>query len=89
MSNEAHWLIKGLHESNGNSPDEHIDPSQLKQHESAKMVLHSPRERMDYLNQLAAAIGKDDGTSLKSRAELVDLHRELSRTHKQLLQLKR
>jgi hypothetical protein len=88
MSNDPHWIIKKTHQGDGNDPDAHIDPEQYRQHQSARMLLHSPRERMEYLEALSVAIGREDG-SLKSRAELLDLHRELSKTHRQLLQLKR
>jgi hypothetical protein len=84
---DPHPIIKRIHEGDGNSPD-HIDPEQFRTQQSAKFILHTPRERIQFLEQLSAAIG-EDGTSLKSRAELLDLHREMSRTHKQLLALKR
>jgi hypothetical protein len=85
--NDPHWIIKKTHEGDGNSPD-HIDPQKFRDQQSAKFILHSPRERVEYLEQLSAAIGRDDST-LRSRAELLDLHREMSKTHRQLLQLKR
>jgi hypothetical protein len=87
MSDDVHWIIKKTHEGDGND-SAHIDPQKFREHQSAKFLLHTPRERVEYLEQLSQAIGTE-GTSLKSRAELLDLHREMSRTHHQLLALKR
>jgi hypothetical protein len=87
MSHDPHWIIKKTHEGDGNSSD-HIDPETFRTHQSAKFVLYNARERANCLEQLAAAIGSDDST-LRSRAELLELHREMSRTHRQLLALKR
>jgi hypothetical protein len=89
MANDPNPIIKKMHEPDGNSPDEHIDPQGFRNHQSAKMLLASPRERASYLEQIAAVLADDRNGSLKSRAELFDLHRELSRTHQQLLALKR
>jgi hypothetical protein len=87
MADDVHPAIRRIHEGDGNSPD-HIDPQQFRDQQSAKFLLHTPRERVHFLEQLVDAIGRDY-SSLKSRAELLDLHREMSRTHKQLLALKR
>jgi hypothetical protein len=87
MADDPHPIIKMIHEGDGNDPS-HIDPEQFRQHQSAKLVLAGPRERVEYLKQLEASIGTE-GTSLKSRAELLDLYREMDKTHRQLLALKR
>jgi hypothetical protein len=87
MADDVHPIIRRVHEGDGNSPD-HIDPQQFRDQQSAKFLLHSPRERVACLEQLADAIGRDD-SSLKSRAELLDLYREMKRTHSQLIALKR
>jgi hypothetical protein len=88
MSNDPHFIIKKLHESDGNDPDAPIDPEAFRQHQNAKLLLAGPRERVEYLEQLSRSIGTE-GTSLKSRAELLELYRENSKTHRQLLALKR
>jgi hypothetical protein len=73
----------------GNNPNEHIDPEKFRLMQSAKLVLHTPRERANYIQQLDEAIGADDGTSLKSKAELVQLRQDMARTDAQLRALKR
>jgi hypothetical protein len=87
MADEIHPIIRRVHEGDGNDVT-HIDPQRFRDHQSARFLVHSPRERVAYLEQLADAIGRDH-SSLKSRAELLDLYREMDRTHKQLLALKR
>jgi DnaJ-domain-containing protein 1 len=85
---DPHWAIKKTHEGDGNPSDAHIDPEQFRQHQSAKFLLQSPRARVQYLEQLDSLIGSDDAT-LRSRAELLELRREMLRTHNQSLALKR
>jgi hypothetical protein len=87
MSDDPHYIIRKTHEGDGN-PSDHIDPQQFRDQQSAKFLLHTPRERVHYLKQLADAIGRND-SSLKSRAELLDLYREMQTTHRQLIALKR
>jgi hypothetical protein len=88
VSDDPHYIIRKTAEGDGNDPAARIDPEQFRQHQAAKLLLHSPRERVEFLGQLEAAIGTE-GTSLKSRAELLDLYREMDKTHRQLLALKR
>jgi hypothetical protein len=85
---DPHWAIKKTHEIDGNSPHQHIDPERFRTHQSAKLLLHSPKERENYLAQLDSLIG-DDSATLKSRAELLQLRSEMRRTHEQLLLLRR
>jgi hypothetical protein len=87
MADDIHPIIKKTAAGDGNDPDR-IDPEAFRTHQSAKFVLHGPRERVQYLEQLADVIGME-GTSLKSRAELLDLYRSMDKTHRQLLSLKR
>jgi hypothetical protein len=87
MANDPHPIIKMMAEGDGLDPDR-VDPEQFRFHQNAKLLLAGPRERVDYLKQLEASIG-DEGTSLKSRAELLNLYRDQQRVHNQLLALKR
>jgi hypothetical protein len=80
--------IKRIHEGNGGTSDSY-DPAQFRTHEQAKLLLCSPRERVEILDRLASAIGTEGGDSLRSKAELMQLRSELALTHRQLLQLKR
>ena len=88
-SNEPNDIIKRQWEASGHSPDQHIDPTAFSLHEQAKMVLHGPSQRQKYLDELAACIGDESMGSMKSRAELLNWHRDMVRTHKQMLALKR
>jgi len=85
---DPHWAIKKTYEIDGNSPHQHIDPERFRLHQSAKLLVHTPKERENYLAQLDDLIGSDSST-LKSRAELLELRRDMRRTHEQLLALKR
>ena len=89
MSNDDHYIIQRTHEGDGNPRDAEINPSQFRLHQSAKFILHIPRERQNFLEQLDEAIGADDGTTLKSKAQLLQLRSEMRRTHEQLIALKR
>jgi hypothetical protein len=84
----THWIIRKTAEGDGNDPN-NVDPEQFRQHQRAKLLLHSPRERVQYLAELDASIGASDGTSLRSKAELMQLRSEIQKTHQQLLALKR
>jgi hypothetical protein len=83
----SHWAIRKTIAGDGNDPDR-MDPQQFRDHQSAKFLLHSPRERVEYLEQLDNLIGSEDST-LRSRADLLLLRREMHKTHQQLLALKR
>jgi hypothetical protein len=85
---EPHWVIRKTAEGDGTPRDARIDPEHFRAHQSAKLILHTPRERVLYLEQLDEAIGSDDST-LRSRAELLQLRSEMRKTHEKLLQLKR
>jgi hypothetical protein len=89
MSKDLHYIIKKTHEGDGNPRGSHIDPERFRQHQSAKFILHTPRERIHYLEQLDEAIGADDGTTLQAKAQLLQLRTEMRRTHEQLVALKR
>ena len=47
--------------------------------------MNEPAARVAALAQVDAAIGQDDGTSLRAKSQLVSLRRKLSQTHEQLL----
>jgi hypothetical protein len=87
MIQMSDW-IKKIHQGDGNSPDRY-DPEAFRTHQSAKLLLCSPRERIEILDQLDSAIGSEGGSSLRSKAGLMQLRSELARTHRQLLALKR
>jgi hypothetical protein len=89
MPQDPHPLIKRVHEADGNPRDAHIDPEQFRTHQSAKFALITPRKRVYHLSELENAMAAQDGTTLKSKAQLLQLHRELRRTHEQLLAMKR
>jgi hypothetical protein len=86
--NDPHPIIAKISEGDGISPDRY-DPEQWRTHQSAKFLLHSPRERIEALEQLDDAIGRDDGTTLRRKAGLMQLRAEMRKTHAQLLALKR
>jgi hypothetical protein len=46
-----------------------------------KMMLHPPENRVEALRKVDDAIAQSDGTSLRSKAQLLNLRRELSKTH--------
>ena len=85
---DPHWAISKTARMDGHSANEPIDPEKFRLMQSAKLTLHSPRERENYLSQLDDLIG-DDSATLKSRAELLQLRSDMRRTHEQLLALKR
>jgi hypothetical protein len=84
----THWIIKKTHEGDGNDPDS-VDPEAFRQHQQAKLLLYGPRDRVQYLAELDASIGAADGSSLRSKAELMQLRSEMQKMHQQLLALKR
>jgi hypothetical protein len=85
---DPHPAIRRTAEGDGNS-SAHIDPARFRTHQSAKFILHSPRERTALLEELAGVIGAADGTTLRQKSELLELEREMRRTHQQLCALKR
>jgi hypothetical protein len=85
---DPHPAIRRTHEGDGN-PSSHIDPARFRTHQTAKFLLHNPRERVALLEQLTDVIGAADGTTLKQKAELLELEREMRRTDQILKKLGR
>jgi hypothetical protein len=69
--------------------DSDVDPETFTELQRVKFILSSPVERVQGLQHLSAAISADDGTSLRAKADLFDLHRKLSLTHEQLIKARR
>jgi hypothetical protein len=85
MSRDLHPKIIEQAREDGWSQDADVDLGRFTELHQAHMVLMGPADRMRILNRVTDAIGADDGTSIKSKADLLELRRSLSRTHEALL----
>jgi hypothetical protein len=81
---DPHPLIKWQATHDGWGEGEEIHPEAFSLFHRAKSVLQSPQERMQVLRNLDSIIGADDGTSLRSKAELLNIRRGLAQTHHHL-----
>jgi hypothetical protein len=63
----------------------HIDAETFATASQLASVLKSPAERMASIRMVDKCLSLDDGTSLKSKAELLNLRRRLSHTHHAML----
>jgi hypothetical protein len=90
MSNEdPHPAIRNVALTDGWSQHADIDHNTFCTYQQAKLVIHPPASRVEVLNKLDEVIGQDDGTSLRSKSQLMDLRKKLSLTHEQLLKARR
>ena len=85
MSRDPHKLIKQQAEFDGWPEGEYVHPEAFQIFQQTKSVLQSPQERVAALQRLDEIIGTEDGSSLKSRAEIFNLRRKLAQTHSELL----
>ena len=86
---DPHPAIRSVANTDGWSQSADIDHSDFCVYQQVKFVIHPPASRMQVLNDLDRVIGADDGTSLRSKSQLVDLRKKLSATHEQLLKARR
>jgi hypothetical protein len=85
MSHNIHPKLREQALEDGWSQDADIDVGAFAQVHQARMALMGPGDRMRILGRVDAAIGESDGTSLRSKADLLQLRRSLSHTHERLL----
>ena len=85
----THPLIEKTWQSEGHPADEPVNYRLVHEQACLKFALQNPAERMSYLDGLAAIVATEDGTSLKSRSELFQVHRNLNEVHQKLLKLNR
>jgi hypothetical protein len=87
MSSDPHNVIKYLATRDGWADipgGDHIDKDQFNAVQEAKFVLTAPEWRAQYIDALDTAIGRDDGSTLQKKAQLVELRRRVSRVHENL-----
>jgi hypothetical protein len=83
--NDMHPALKYQAELDGWSQGADIDRAVFDAYQSFKMTLHDPQIRRAAIDQVDRAIGEDDGITLRSKSQLVQLRQKLSRTHEMLL----
>jgi hypothetical protein len=71
-------------EQDGWSKDSDVDPDTFADLQRLKFMLSAPVERTAALQHMQNIIAEDDGTSLRSKADLFQLHRKLSATDSQM-----
>jgi len=82
---DPHPVIKWAAERDGyDEKTQEFDHDQFVAYQSYKSILHPPATRMQALNDLDAAIGANDGTSLRAKAQLFDLRKKLGVVHSRL-----
>jgi hypothetical protein len=84
---DPHPIIKWAAEHNdGYNEQAHgeFDHDHFAAYQAYKSILHKPAERMQALNDLDAAIGANDGTSMRAKAQLFDLRKKLGVVHARL-----
>jgi hypothetical protein len=82
---DVHYLIKEQAELDGWNKSADINTEAFTVYQQYKMVLNRPEARVKALRDIDAAIGADDGSSLRSKADLFELRRQLKKSHEALL----
>jgi hypothetical protein len=82
---DLHKKILEQAREDGWSQDADVDLGAFAQVHQARMALMGPTQRMRILNNVDAAIGEQDGSTLRSKSDLLRLRRSLSHTHESLL----
>ena len=85
MSKDPHKLIQDQATHDGWPEGEYVSPEAFSMFQQVKSIFQSPQERAQQLRALDEIIGMEDGTSLRSKAELLNVRRSLSHTHRGLL----
>jgi hypothetical protein len=85
MSNDPHPVIRRAANMEGWSEGADIDHDAFAALNQVKLAMHGPQARMQALETIDQQIGADDGTTLRSKSQLVSLRRKLSYTHERLL----
>jgi hypothetical protein len=85
MSRDLHKKILEQAREDGWSQDADVDLGHFAEVHQRRMVLMGPTERMRLLNNVDAAIGEQDGSTLRTKSDLRRLRRSLSHTHEALL----
>lgn len=62
-----------------------VDSETFTDLQRVKLLLSAPIDRVAALQHISGLIAADDGTSLRAKADLFDLHRKLSVTHSQMI----
>ena len=81
-NNDEHPAIRNVADADGVVPGAHIDHNGFCVYQQAKFVVTPPAQRAIALRDIETAIGLDDGTSLRAKSQLMDLHKKLSFTHR-------
>jgi hypothetical protein len=84
-NNDEHPAIRNVADSDGVVPGAHIDHAGFCTYQALKFVVTPPAERAKALRDIEQVVGLDDGTSLRSKSQLVDLHKKLSVTHRAMI----
>jgi hypothetical protein len=82
MAEDEHPAIRNVADSDGVAPGAHIDHEGFCAYQQAKFIISPPAARAQAIRDIETAIGLDDGTSLRSKSQLLDLHKKLSFTHR-------
>lgn len=86
---DLHPEIRYMAEVEGWSQAADIDRDAFTALQQFRMAMNSPGTRRAALNEIDRAIGQNDGQTLRSKSQLVDLRRKLSQTHERLLRIGR
>jgi hypothetical protein len=78
--NDMHPALKHQANLDGWTDTENIDHSNFVNYQAFKALLHSPETRMQALNDLDRAIAAEDGTSIRSKAQLLEVRRRIAHT---------
>jgi hypothetical protein len=90
MSNEdLHPELRYEAELAGLPEGADVDRDAFNAYQQFRMALNSPQTRRAALNEIDKCIGRDDGTTLRAKSQLLDLRRKLSGTHERLLKIGR
>jgi hypothetical protein len=87
--NDMHPELQYQAELDGWGQGADVDPDVFAAVQQVKLALHSPQTRRAALNEIDKCIGRDDGTTLRAKSQLMDLRRKLSGTHQRLLRIGR
>jgi hypothetical protein len=86
---DMHPALRYQAELDGWSQSAEIDRAVFDAYQSFKMTLHDPQIRRAEFDQVDRAIGENDGQTLRSKSQLVQLRQKLSQTHERLLKVGR
>jgi hypothetical protein len=85
MAHDLHKKILEQAREDGWSEHADINLDDFARLQQAKFFVNEPAQRMRALQAIDAAIGEQDGSSIRSKADLLQLRRSLSATHEAML----